>query len=347
MHCVSTEQKYINMLPIKIIGTGIYAPGEPIDNQELKTLAGIDFDHQKIEEKLGILKRHIAHLRGIKETTADFATKAAENAIADAGILASEIGLFIVATDTPEYISPATSIVVQGRIQKGETWSSTFDVGASCASFSIALDNAVRILATDDTIRYAVVVGVYNMPAYIRPGDAFGYSIFADGAGAFVIEKSTDIKSKYIAGQLFTDGTQWDYVGVYAGGTKIPVTPEVIAKGEQGLLNIQPLPGHRNVRLWPMVVNKLLEKAESTVDDVNHFIFTQINKSVILKVMHELNQPIEKTSFVMDRYGYTGSGCLPMAFHHAVKEGKIKRGDKIVLMASGAGLAVGSNYFIY
>ncbi|MDD2564428.1 MAG: 3-oxoacyl-[acyl-carrier-protein] synthase III C-terminal domain-containing protein, partial [Salinivirgaceae bacterium] len=110
---------------------------------------------------------------------------------------------------------------------------------------------------------------------------------------------------------------------------------------------IQPLPGHRNVRLWPMVVNKLLEKAESTVDDVNHFIFTQINKSVILKVMHELNQPIEKPSFVMDRYGYTGSGCLPMAFHHAVKEGKIKRGDKIVLMASGAGLAVGSNYFIY
>jgi 3-oxoacyl-[acyl-carrier-protein] synthase-3 len=96
-----------------------------------------------------------------------------------------------------------------------------------------------------------------------------------------------------------------------------------------------------------MVVNKLLSKAEVSINNVNHFIFTQINKSVILKVMDELDQPIEKTSFVMDRYGYTGSGCIPMAFHHAVKEGKVKRGDTVVTMASGAGLAVGSNLLVY
>lgn len=335
------------MLPVKIAGTGVYVPGVPIDNRELKRLANIEFDHEKIEAKLGIYKRHIAHLRGIDETTADFATKAAEKAIADANISATDIGLFIVATDTPEFITPATSILVQGRIQKGETWASTFDVSASCASFAIALDNAVRIMATDSTIRYAVVVGVYNMPAFVRPGDAFGYSIFADGAGAFVLERNEDGKSGYLTGQLLTDGTQWDYIGVYAGGAKNPVTPELIEEQKQGLLNLQPLPGDRNVRLWPLVVNHLLRKAGESVDSVDHFIFTQINKSVIVKVMNELNQPEAKTSFVMDRYGYTGSGCLPMAFHHAVKEGKIKRGDKVVLMASGAGLAVGSNLFIY
>jgi 3-oxoacyl-[acyl-carrier-protein] synthase-3 len=335
------------MLPIKIIGTGVYAPGEPINNQELKKLANIDFDDEKVESKLGIYQRHIAHLRGINETTADFATRAATNAIADAGISPNSIGLFIVGTDTPEFITPATSILVQGRIQKGETWASTFDVCASCASFAIALDNAVRIMATDETIKYAVVIGVYNMPAYVRPGDAFGYSIFADGAGAFVLQRTSDNKSNYITGQLLTDGTQWDYVGVYAGGTKNPVTPELINEGKQGLLNLQPLPGDRNVRLWPMVVNKLLEKAKLSVNDINHFIFTQINKSVIIKVMNELNEPISKTNFVMDRYGYTGSGCLPMAFHHAVKDGTIKRGDKVVFMASGAGLAVGSCLFVY
>lgn len=335
------------MLPVKIAGTGVYAPGKPIDNRELKRLANIEFDHEKIEAKLGIYKRHIAHLRGIEETTADFATKAAEQAIADANISATDIGLFIVATDTPEFITPATSILVQGRIQKGETWASAFDVSASCASFAIALDNAVRIMATDSTIRYAVVVGVYNMPAFVRPGDAFGYSIFADGAGAFVLERNEDGKSGYLTGQLLTDGTQWDYIGVYAGGAKNPVTPELIEEQKQGLLNLQPLPGDRNVRLWPLVVNHLLRKAGESVDSIDHFIFTQINKSVIVKVMNELNQPEAKTSFVMDRYGYTGSGCLPMAFHHAVKEGKIKRGDKVVLMASGAGLAVGSNLFIY
>lgn len=335
------------MLPIKIIGTGVYAPGEAIGNSELKKLANIDFDHDKTEAKLGIFKRHIAHLRGINETTADFATKAAENAIANAGISPSEIGLFIVGTDTPEYITPATSILVQGRIQKGEKWTSTFDVCASCASFTIALDNAVRIMATDETINYAVVIGVYNMPAFVRPGDAFGYSIFADGAGAFVLQRINDGKSGYISGQLLTDGTQWDYIGVYAGGTRNPVTPELIKEHKQGLLNLQPLPGDRNVRLWPMVVNKLLSKVEVSINDVNHFIFTQINKSVILKVMDELGQPVEKTNFIMDRYGYTGSGCIPMAFHHAVMEGKVKRGDMVVTMASGAGLAVGSNLFVY
>lgn len=334
------------MLPIKIIGTGVYAPGEPIDNIELKRLANIEFEHEKTEAKLGIYTRHIAHLRGINETTADFATKAAENAITDSGLSPSDIGLFIVATDTPEFITPATSILVQGRIQKGETWASTFDVSASCASFAIALDNAVRIMATDESIEYAVVIGVYNMPAFIRPGDAFGYTIFADGAGAFVLQRVNG-SSGYIAGQLLTDGTQWDYVGVYAGGSKNPITSKVIKEEKWGLLNLQRLPGDRNVRLWPMVVDKLLGKANQKIEDVDHFIFTQINRSVIIDVMAELNQPISKTNFVMDRYGYTGSGCLPMAFHHAVKEGMVKRGDKVVMVASGAGLAVGSNMFLY
>lgn len=335
------------MIPVKIIGTGIYAPGEPINNEELKKLANIDFDAEKTEYGLGIAQRHIAHLREIDETTADFATKAALNAIQDAQIQPEDVNLFVVATDTPEYISPATSLLVQGRIQKKETWASSFDVSASCASFTIALDNISRIMATDHTIKYAVIIGVYNMPAYVRKGDAFGYSIFADGAGAFVLERKENDQSKYVNGQLLTDGTQWDYVGVYAGGTRNPITEKVLKEETYGLLNIQPLPSERNVRLWPMVIEKLMYKTNSHLSEISHFIFTQINRSVIKKVMAAIGQPLEKTSFVMDRYGYTGSGCVPMAFHHAVKENKVKRGDKIVFVASGAGLAVGSNLFIY
>ncbi len=335
------------MIPVRIAGTGFYAPGEAIDNSELKKLVSIDFDSEKIENKLGIYKRHIAGLRGIDETTADFATKAALNAIEDAGIKTDDIGLFIVGTDTPEYISPATSVILQGRIQGSEKWTSTFDVNASCASFSIAFDTAVRIMGSDRSIRYGVVVGVYNMPAFIREGDTFSYPIFADGAGAIVLERKYDQDSVYIAGQQLTDGTQWNFIGIYAGGSKIPVTNEVIAKGENGLLSLQPLPGDRNVRLWPMVIDQLLKKREMERDDVDHFFFTQINRSVIEKVMTELDQSMEKTTMVMDRYGYTGSACIPMAFHQAVKDGKVKRGDKILFMASGAGLSVGSNLFIY
>ncbi|MFA5974310.1 MAG: ketoacyl-ACP synthase III [Lentimicrobiaceae bacterium] len=335
------------MLPIKILGTGFYAPGKPISNSELANLTGLEFKLDKLENKLGVFSRHIAHLRGIHETTADFATHAALSAIADAGLTGDDIGLFIVGTDTPEYISPATSILVQGRIQKDETWASTFDISASCASFTIAFDNAVRIMATDQTINFAVVVGVYNMPAFLRPDDAFGYSLFADGAGAVVIGKTDGNTSGYIGSQLLTDGTQFDFIGVYAGGSKMPVTKEILETNQQGLLSLQPMPGDRNVRLWPKVVNKLLDKYKLKINDVDHFIFTQINHSVISEVMEILEVPMTKTTTIMDRYGYTGSGCVPMAFHHAVTEGRIKRGDRVLFMASGAGLAVGSNLFVY
>jgi 3-oxoacyl-[acyl-carrier-protein] synthase-3 len=210
------------------------------------------------------------------------------------------------------------------------------------------MDTAAKIMASDPSMKYAVVIGVYNMPAFVKEGDAFGYSIFADGAGAIVLERTEDSDpSGYIAGQLMADGTQWDYIGVYAGGTKKPVTKELLDKEEYGLQLLQPLPGDRNVKLWPPLTKELLKKGGKSLKDVDHVIFTQINKSVIEKVMAELDLPLEKTTFIMDRYGYTGSGCVPMAFYHAVKDGKVKKGDTVVFVASGAGFAVGSNLFVY
>ncbi len=335
------------MNKIRIIGTGMYVPGKAIDNQELKRLTSIDFDTEKMESKLGIMQRHNAGLRGINESTADFATRAAEKAIANAGLQPDDIDLIIVGTDTPEFITPATAIIVQGRLQQKEKWTSTFDVGASCASFSIAFDNAARIMKTDPSIHYAVVIGVYNMPAFIRDDDAFSLPIFADGSGAIVIENESDGNSDYINSQLLADGTQWDFIGIYSGGAKNQVTKERIDSNEYGLQSLKPLPGDRNVRLWPMVVKKLLKKSQLELNEIDHFIFTQINKSVILKVMDELGLPYDKTTCVMDKYAYTGSACVPIAFHHALLEGKIKRGDKVMFVASGAGLAVGSNVFIY
>lgn len=331
----------------KILATGMYVPGEAITNKELMELTSITFDEEKMEHKLGIKQRHIAKLRGIDESTADFATKAGLDAIKNSGIKAEDIGLIIVGTDTPEFITPATSILVQGRIQGKEKWTSTFDVSASCASFTIAYDNAVRILKTDPSIKYALVIGVYNMPAFIREDDVFSYPIFSDGAGAIIIENQSEGSSDYINSQLLSDGTQWDFIGIYSGAAKNPITPEKLKNNEFGLMSLKPMPGDRNVRLWPMVAKKLLEKSQTELEEVDHFIFTQINKSVILKVMDELNLPYSKTTCIMDKYAYTGSACIPIAFHHALKDGNIKRGDKVMFIASGAGLAVGSNLFTY
>ncbi|MGA2977685.1 MAG: ketoacyl-ACP synthase III [Spirochaetia bacterium] len=335
------------MAKARIIGTGLYAPGEAIGNEELKRLAEIDFDSERLERKIGIRARHIARLRGIRETTADFAEKATRAALADARVDPLDVSLFVAATDTPEFISPATAILLQGRLQGGERDSGAFDLGASCASFVIGLDAASRIMATDPACRYALVVGVYDMPAYLRPGDAFGWSMFADGAGAVVLERTNDDDGPgYVEGVQRTDGTQWNYIGVYAGGTHTPVTKELLNAGTWGLELLQKLPGDRNVKLWPPLVRRLLAKTGRGLADVDHILFTQINRAVIEEVMQALDLPMERTTCIMDRYGYTGSACVPMALATAIREKRVAKGDTLVLVASGAGLAVGADLIV-
>ena len=146
---------------------------------------------------------------------------------------------------------------------------------------------------------------------------------------------------------MLTDGTQWDYVGVYAGGTRQPLSAERIQSGEYGLQLLQRLPGDRNVKLWPRVLDALMAKVGKKRDEADHYIFTQINRQVIQEVMGLIGRPMEDTTCVMDRYGYTGSGCIPMAFHEAVRAGRIQRGDEVMVMASGAGLAVSGGVFVY
>jgi len=332
----------------QILGTGLYTPGESISNQELMKLANIQFDAQRHEEKLGISKRHIARFRNIQETTADFAEKAARNALNDAGLTPEDIQLIVVATDTPEYISPATSIIVHGRLVGHQSTCGAFDINATCAGFTTAFDTVSRIVANDPGVQRALVIGVYNMPAFVRDKDVFGFSIFADGAGAFVIGRGDDSEgSRYIQGYSIADGTQWDYVGIYSGGSKKPITQEVLSNGTYGLELLQRLPGDRNVKLWPKVVDGLCHRAGWKISDIDHIIFTQINKSVIFEVMEILNLPLEKTTTIMETYGYTGSACVPMAFHIAKEKGIFHRGNKICFVASGAGLAVATNAFVY
>ena len=335
------------MKNISIKGVGIYVPGKPISNRELKALANIDFNSDKIENKLGIKTRYIAKLRNINESSADFAEKSTRAAIADAGLKPKDIDLFIVATDTPEYIAPGTSVLIQGRIQEKETSAMAFDINASCAGFVTAFDIGARILASNPSMKNAAITGVYNMPAFLRDDDIFGLTIFADGAGSIILQKNTVNESEYIAGDFITDGTQWDYIGIYSGGAKKQITPEMLANNEYGLQSLKPLPGDRNTNLWPPLVNSLLNKGKIKKENLDHILFTQINKSVIEDVMSILELPMENTTTIMDRYGYTGSACIPMTFYHAVKEKRIKPGDTVMFIASGAGLSVGSNLFRY
>lgn len=321
----------------KIIGTGRYVPKNLITNEELERIIGEPLK-PSLEAKLGIKQRYIT---GDDESTVDLATNAGLKAIGNAGIKAEDIDLVIVATDTPEYISPATSAVVQGRLKAINA--GTFDLNASCAGFVSALDVASRMI-TSGGYSNILVIGVYNMTKFVDKTDVNVFPIFADGAGAVVLSGSEE-DGGFKASKLIADGTQYDFLGIYAGGTKLPITKERIDRKEHLLQFLKPLPPDRNIQLWPPLIKDVLAKINLEYQDIDHIIFTQINKSVIEEVMRIIDLPMSKTTTIMEQYGYTGSGCVPMALDVAIEQGKIKKGDTVVFVASGVGFNVAATVF--
>ena len=322
----------------KIAGTGLYVPPTLITNEQLAAMMGKPVP-ETIETKLGIKQRYIT---GDELSSADLGTEAARKAIADAGIRPEDIDLVIVATDTPEYISPATAAVVQGRL--GAVNAGTFDLNASCAGFVTALDVGSRMIGYDNHVNTILVCGVYNMTKFVDWSNERTAPIFADGGGAVVLQANEGERG-FLSSKLYADGTQYDFLGIYAGGAKKPVTKEIIENNEHLLTFLKPLPPDRNIKLWPEIIPQALERAGLTVKDVDHFFLTQINRWVIEEVMKILNQPMEKATCIMDKYGYTGSACIPMALDDARKAGRVKDGDVIVMVGSGVGLSVACGVF--
>jgi 3-oxoacyl-[acyl-carrier-protein] synthase III len=318
-----------------IAGTGSYAPERVVTNAELSELLGEDIN-EFVTNVLGISERRWC---GPNESTVQLAAPAAQQAIEAAGITPNDVDLIIVATDTPEYISPATSSVLQTRI--GATRAGTFDVNCACAGFVTALDVAWKFLRADERYQHILVVGVYAMSKYLDPKDKKTVTIFADGAGAVVVKRSET--PGILASELFADGTYADRMGVFAGGTAEPITADVLNANHRNRLRfIQKYPPEVNEEGWPRIVRSVLSRAGKSEADVNLWLWTQVNLSTIKSVMGTLAQPMERAHTVMNRVGYTGSACIPMALDDAVRTNRLKDGDLVVMTGSGAGLAMGT-----
>jgi len=320
------------MRDAKIIGTGIYVPERIVSNAELSRNLGEDID-EFVSTIVGIKERHIA---ADDESAADLAAAAAESALFEAGIVAADLDLILVATDTPEYISPATSVVVQRRIDAVNA--GTFDINCACAGFVTTLDTAFKYMIADDGYKNVLVIGCYVMSKFIDWKDKKTSTLFADGAGAVVLQ-AVDDEKHFLASKLVADGTYHDYMGIFAGGTHQPITADVLAANNTNRLRFaQKYPPEVNIVGWPKIVNEVIAKAGLSLDDVDMFLWTQVNLSTIKIVMQEMNIPEHKTHTIMHKWGYTGSACIPMVMHDAIEAGKIKRGDNVVLCASGGGL---------
>jgi 3-oxoacyl-[acyl-carrier-protein] synthase-3 len=282
---------------------------------------------------VGIYERHIC---AEHESTADLATEAAWRALVATGVNPEDLDLIVLATDTPEYISPATSVVVQHRL--GAKRAGTFDINCACAGFVTALDVASKYVMADSAYHHILVIGAYAMSKYVDWTEKKTATIFADGAGAVVVQASTEGPG-FLASKLHADGQYHNYLGILAGGTFMPITEDVRREGKYTKVRFfQKYPPEINIEGWPVIVKEVLRKAELTLDDVNLFLFTQVNLSAIKEVMQRLELPMERTHTVMGKWGYTGSACIPMALDDAVKLGKLQPGDVIVMCASGGGL---------
>ena len=320
------------MRDAKIIGTGVYVPERIVTNAELSQNLGEDID-EFVTNIVGIRERRIA---AENESTADLATAAAEAALRDAGVDAEDLDLILLATDTPEYISPATSVIVQTRI--GASRAGTFDINCACAGFVTTLDTAFKYIIADDSYKNVLVVGCYAMSKYVDWKDKKTSTIFADGAGAMVLTAVAD-EQHFLASRLVADGSYHNYMGIFAGGTYQPITADVVAENKFNRLRFaQKYPPEVNIQGWPKIVNDVLAKAGLKSADVDMFLWTQVNLSTIKIVMQEMEIPEHKTHTIMQKWGYTGSACIPMVMHDALEAGKIKRGDIVVLCASGGGL---------
>ncbi|WNG53710.1 ketoacyl-ACP synthase III [Archangium gephyra] len=319
-----------------ILATGRYVPEKILTNADVERIIGEPVD-EWLQQNVGIKQRH---LMADNQVTSDLCVEAAKQAMERAGVKPQELDLIIISTDTPDYLSPATASAVQAKL--GASNAGTFDINAACAGWVTALDVASKTIAADDSYQRILVVGAYGMSRYINWKDKKTCTLFADGAGAVVLGASD--KPGFMGAKLLAAGEYHDALGVYTGGTYRPATAQTLelTNGKPSVQFVRKFPATFNTERWPMLLKQLLERAKLTMNDVDHFVFTQLNLRTIEATMKVLEQPMSKTNWTMDKWGYTGSACIPMTLDDAVVQGRIKKGDLVALCASGGGLAMAS-----
>jgi 3-oxoacyl-[acyl-carrier-protein] synthase III len=317
-----------------ILSSGAYAPDRVLPNSYFNDLLGEDVDTW-LRENVEIYERRWC---GPDESTVDLCEHAARQALDRAGLRADQLDLLIIATDTPEYVSPSTASVLQHRI--GAVNAGTFDVNTACAGFVTALDIASKYILSDEQYRYILVIGAYAMSKYLNMADKKTVTLFADGAGAVVLAaEESQQKRGVLASKLVSQGQYCEWMGIYAGGTRFPVSKQVLTDKTHLLQFVKKFPKELNPEVWSAMTRSICERIGVSPNDIDHFFITQININSLRETMDLLEQPHAKAHATMHYLGYTGSACIPMAYNLVVEQGKVKPGDLGFFIGSGGGLA--------
>ena len=314
-----------------IVGWGKYLPGKPLTTADLAARAGIELDDEWIRSRSGIQTRHFA---GEKEFASTMSIKAARDALEMADLDASKLDLVIVATNSADYHFPSTACLVQDAL--GASHAGAFDLVAGCAGFLYALTVADRFIRSG--AHHAIlVVGTERASAVMDLQDKGTCAFFGDGAGAVVL-KAGEQPGGLLGFTLGADGSGGDLLILPAGGSRLPVSQEVLDKKLQyGRMDGASM--YRfGLKAIAQATKEALRQANVTLEEIDLFIPHQSNARLIQQAVQNLKISPEKVFVNVDRYANTSSAALPLAICDAVEAGRLHPGDHVLFATFGAGL---------
>ncbi len=312
---------------------GSYLPEKILTNHALEKL--VDTTDDWILQRTGIRERRIVE-NGV--TTSDLGAIASLKAIENAGISAEEIDMIITSTITPDYLFPSTSCCLQKQI--GAVHASAFDISAACAGFVYALSIGQSVI-NSGAAKTVLVVGAECLSKITDYTDRATCILFGDGAGAVVLQNNKE-KHQILDTRVVSDGTYADVLIIPGGGSKHPATTESV----QERLHYIRFKGKEVFKLAiNTITNLVIETAQKNgfaVQDIDLIIPHQSNLRIIEATMERLKLPMEKAFVNIDKYGNTSSASVPIAIDEAQQEGRLRKGDLVMLVAFGGGLTWGS-----
>ena len=314
------------MIYSRIIGTGGYLPKKILTNADLEQL--VDTSDQWIVERTGIRTRHLA---AEDEDTCDLAEKAARRALEAAGLKANELDLIIVGTTTPDRVFPSTACLLQARLQNHSAMA--FDVQAVCSGFLYALSIADQFIRTG-TMQRALIVGADIYSRMVNWTDRNTCILFGDGAGAVILEASD--QPGILSSHLHADGAYKDVLTV----------PAMIAQGRlhgDGFTYMQGSEVFKfAVKVLSEVVNEALDANQLKNSAIDWLVPHQANIRIITATAKKLKLPMERVVVTVSEHGNTSAASVPLALDVAVRDGRIKRGQTLLLEAIGGGFTWGA-----
>jgi len=318
----------------KISSVGVYVPPRLLTNADLEKMVATN--DQWITERTGIRERHLVD-KGV--ATSDLALEAAKKCLEARGISASEVEVIIVATVTPDMLFPATACLVQDKLGAKGAWG--FDLSAACSGFPYALQVGTKLVESG-AHKKVMVIGADVMSSIIDYTDRATCVIFGDGAGAVLLEPCDEGEVGMIDYWHEIDGSGAASLNMPGGGSLNPSTCETVAAKMHYV--------HQDGQsVYKFAVRKMAEAAETVLSrngvtgkDLSCFIPHQANKRIILSTAERLGMPEECVVINIDRYGNTTAATIPLAMQTALDDGRLKKGDLVLLASVGAGFTVGA-----